>query len=283
MRLKRSPAAPRKRRFRRLKLGRALFVLPNAFTVASIFFGFYSIAVTTGSSELGRFRTAALAIFLAAFCDMFDGRVARLTRTQSDFGVQLDSLADLVSFGVAPAVLVHRWGMNNLGSVGIIVSFCLVACGAIRLARFNVMSVRRLGSSRFFIGLPIPAAATLLITLVLFHQAEIATQVVAQAHIATLVLILSYLMVSNVRYRSFKAVRPTLRTLSLLALLLALFFSLGLLLQPSAGLLAATSTYVTWGLLEEVLFFRRRRSEERSLADSVAAVPVNDSGAKELQ
>src|SRR5262249_23636579 len=125
----------RRRRRRRIKfdLQRAMFVLPNAFTVSSIFCGFYAITECLDESTPIRLYRAAIAIFFGMFFDMFDGRVARLTRTQSDFGVQLDSLADVISFGAAPAVLLWRWALSSLGLLGLVVGFIYVACGALRL------------------------------------------------------------------------------------------------------------------------------------------------------
>src|SRR5689334_6823759 len=140
-----APAAEpgrRRRRRRKFDLQRAMFVLPNLFTVSSIFCGFYAITLCLDAPEPIHLYNAALAIFFGMFFDMADGRVARLTKTQSDFGVQLDSLADVVSFGVAPAVLLWRWALSSLGITGLVIGFIYVACGALRLARFNVLAAR---------------------------------------------------------------------------------------------------------------------------------------------
>ncbi|MEZ4272854.1 MAG: CDP-alcohol phosphatidyltransferase family protein [Myxococcota bacterium] len=135
-RRKRRRRLPRRRRIAtRFNLGRALFVLPNLFTVSNIFCGFYAIVLICGEPGPEQFYRAGLAIFFGFFFDMADGRVARMTRTQSDFGVQLDSLSDMVTFGVAPALIVYRWGLSELGLWGIVVAFVYVACGALRLAR----------------------------------------------------------------------------------------------------------------------------------------------------
>src|SRR5512133_3368689 len=123
-----------------INLRKAMFVLPNLFTVSSIFLGFYALVLCAGDATPQQLYQAALAIFFAMFFDGFDGRVARLTRTQSQFGVELDSLADVISFGVVPAMLVYKWALSSLGLVGLLVSFMFTACGALRLARFNVLA-----------------------------------------------------------------------------------------------------------------------------------------------
>ena len=151
-----------------VNLRKAMFVLPNLFTVSSIFLGFYALTLCAGDATPAQLYQAALAIFFAIFFDAFDGRVARMTKTQSDFGVELDSLADLVSFGAAPALLVYKWALASLGPVGMFVAFSCAACGALRLARFNVLAQRGdKGSSRFFVGLPIPLAAGTIVALVI--------------------------------------------------------------------------------------------------------------------
>src|SRR5512136_3184853 len=156
-----------------INLRKAMFVPPNLFTVSSIFLGFYSMTLSAGDPSPAQLYRAALAIFFAIFFDMFDGRVARMTRTQSDFGVQLDSLADVVSFGAAPALLVYKWALAPMGFLGLFVSFSFAACGALRLARFNVLAARGdKGSSRFFVGLPIPLAAGTIVALVIAHYRQ---------------------------------------------------------------------------------------------------------------
>src|SRR5271154_2210062 len=127
-----------------MRLRKALFVLPNLFTVSSIFCGFYALALCAGDPP-GRYYQAGLAILFAIFFDAFDGRVARLTKTQSEFGMQLDSLADVVSFGAAPALLLYKWTLQPLGFWGLFLAFLFTACGALRLARFNLLANRHAG------------------------------------------------------------------------------------------------------------------------------------------
>src|SRR5437868_9736390 len=131
---------PERRRRRRPDLRKLMIVLPNLFTVSSIFCGVYSIMLSAGEATGDNFYRAAVAVFFGNFFDAFDGRVARLTKTQSDFGVELDSLADVITFGVAPAILVYKWALYGLGTTGIIISGVYASCGAIRLARFNVLA-----------------------------------------------------------------------------------------------------------------------------------------------
>jgi CDP-diacylglycerol---serine O-phosphatidyltransferase len=266
---------PRRRLFRRRKrsnadhrprrapfdLRKALFILPNAFTVSSIFCGFYSIMLSTSGSGPGAFYQAGIALFFASFFDAFDGRVARLTRTQSDFGMQIDSLADVISFGVAPAVLVYQWALKDLGLGGLIAAFAFCACGAIRLARFNVLAARGVGSSKYFVGLPIPGAAMMVVSIVLTQSKVIAESVEAKASVLAVTIVLSYLMVSRVRFRTFKDFRPSVRTAPiLLAILVALGVAIAVL-RPEMALVCAVGAYILMGLLEEVLFFKKRRRE----------------------
>src|SRR5512146_2802627 len=152
-----------------INLRKAMFVLPNLFTVSSILLGFYALTLCAGDATPDELFRAALAIMFAMFFDAFDGRVARMTKTQSDFGVQLDSLADVISFGAAPALLVYKWALAPLGFAGVFISFAFAACGALRLARFNVLAQRSAhgGGGRFFVGLPIPLAAGMIVSLVI--------------------------------------------------------------------------------------------------------------------
>ncbi|MGL4209762.1 MAG: CDP-diacylglycerol--serine O-phosphatidyltransferase, partial [Candidatus Adiutrix sp.] len=186
---------------------RSVYILPNIFTTLSLFFGFYSILAAVG----GRFNHAAWFILISALCDGLDGTVARMTNTTSKFGVEYDSLCDLVSFGVAPAILVFFWGLTpaNLESLapynqklGSAVAFIFLACGALRFARFNVFSgVRDPG---FFQGLPIPVGAMMVAATVLWHYRTGVQVTPYGPAILALVFVLAVLMVSNVDYVSHK-------------------------------------------------------------------------------
>ena len=251
-----------------------MFVLPTLFTISSIFCGFYAIVLTSGETDPRTLYRAGLAVFFGIFFDMFDGRVARLTRTQSAFGMELDSLADLVTFGVAPALIVFKWGLNELGMGGAVVAFVYVACGALRLARFNVLAARSPGGSmKYFVGVPIPLAAGVLVSLVMLHQRALATAVTRPTHIVAVVLIISYLMISHVRYRTFKDMRLSGKSLTLLFTFVVIFAVIALQVRPTFALVAFFWGYLTLGLLEEVIFFRRRRREERALGQRDATVP----------
>ncbi len=247
-----------------INLRKAMFVLPNLFTVSSIFLGFYSMTLASGDATPEQLYRAALAIFFAIFFDMFDGRVARMTRTQSDFGVQLDSLADVISFGAAPALLVYKWALAPLGFLGLFLSFCFAACGALRLARFNVLAARGdKASHRFFTGLPIPLAAGALVSVVIAHYRHYQgpTEPTAQVPIAVLVALLSFLMVSTVRYRTFKDTHLSARSVATFLFVLAAAVVIGLVTRASFVLLAFAGAYILMGLVESIFF---RHSVEKS-------------------
>ncbi len=177
-----------------------MYLLPSLFTVGNIFCGYVSIVRAT----MGQFELAALLILIAALLDGLDGRVARMTGTSSEFGLQFDSIADIVSFGVAPAVLAFTWSLSSFGRIGWAVSFLFVICGALRLARFNLQTIHL--DRRFFIGLPIPAAACIVGSTIYAHPVppDPSAEPFMGGMLLLLVLLVSLLMVSRVRYRSFK-------------------------------------------------------------------------------
>jgi CDP-diacylglycerol--serine O-phosphatidyltransferase len=187
-----SPAAPR--RFRR---GAA--ILPSLFTTGNLFLGFWAVIL----SFHGDYQKAAPLVFGAIVLDLLDGRIARLTNTTSEFGGELDSLADVISFGVAPAVLAYAWGLSTMPKVGWLVAFLFVMCGTLRLARFNVQ--KSVVDGRYFVGLPIPAAAAMVAALVNFAPAWLDVKALAIT-VAALLIVLAFLMVSTFRYLSFKKV-----------------------------------------------------------------------------
>jgi len=255
-----------------VNLRKLMFVLPNLFTVSSIFCGVYSITLSAGEPTGDNFYRAAVAIFFGSFFDAFDGRVARLTRTQSEFGVELDSLADVVTFGVAPAILVYKWALAGMGLFGIVICSIYAACGAIRLARFNVLAHAESGTQRYFVGLPIPLAAGMLVALViaLNNLESPVSEAVGLWPIAALVLVLAFLMVSTIRYRTFKEAGLNAKTLLVFLLVTALGVGVAIRGRPSLVLLVYFSAYILLGLAEEVLFGRRRRAAARAAA---AAAP----------
>jgi len=179
---------------------KSLYILPNLLTTASLFVGFWGILF----SLEGKFEQAALAILISCFFDGIDGKAARLAKASSDFGIQYDSLADLVAFGVGPAVLVYLWQTHIFGRIGLVVSFLFLACGALRLARFNIQTKSL--SKKFFLGLPIPAAACTLATFVFFSSylpAFITPRWLAALTLG-LTFVLALTMVSSIKYASFK-------------------------------------------------------------------------------
>jgi CDP-diacylglycerol--serine O-phosphatidyltransferase len=245
-------------------LGRLLFVLPNLFTLSSVLCGFFAIT-TLASGELTErtFMSASLAIVFAGFFDAMDGRVARLTRTQSDFGVQLDSLADLISFGVAPALLIHQWSLSGLGWIGLGVSFSFLAAGTIRLARFNVMNARGDNPNNAFVGLSIPLAAVALVSLVVACLKLGIDGPEWSVMVAVYVIIIAALQVSTVRFRSFKTLK--LSTASIIGLAAALLTPIAIAIaagQPWLMVLIFTAGYIAVGIIEACLRSLRPNTED---------------------
>ena len=260
-----------------MKLRKLMFVLPNLFTVTSIFCGFYALTLCAGEATPVQLYQAALAILFAMFFDGFDGRVARLTKTQSDFGMQLDSLADVVSFGAAPALLVYKWALAPLGFLGLFISFSFAACGAMRLARFNVLAMRNPhgGGGNFFVGLPIPLAAGVLVSMIITHHVVRgeAPSAVARGPIAAVVGLLALLMVSTVRYRTFKDLRVSKKSALVFMLVVAGGLAIGIQLRPAYVLMAYSSAYLAMGLIESA-FLVRKRLVARKVGAGVSAAAV---------
>ncbi len=256
-----------------INLHKAMFVLPNLFTVSSIFLGFYSMTLCAGDPTPAQLYQAALAIFFAVFFDAFDGRVARMTKTQSEFGVELDSLADVLSFGAAPALLVYKWALAPLGFAGLFVSFAFAACGALRLARFNVLAHHGDKSShRFFVGLPIPLAAGSIVSLVIAHYRAFGstTEPATRVPIAIVVALLSFLMVSTIRYRTFKDVHLSAKSLAIFGFLCVAGLAVGIATRASFVLVVYMGAYIALGLAESV-FLRSRVLKAEQLPASVRA------------
>jgi CDP-diacylglycerol---serine O-phosphatidyltransferase len=257
-----------------INLRKAMFVLPNLFTVSSIFLGFYALVLCAGDATPQQLYQAALAIFFAQFFDAFDGRVARMTKTQSDFGVQLDSLADVVSFGAAPALLVYKWALAPLGFFGLFVSFSFAACGALRLARFNVLAQRGdKGSSRFFVGLPIPLAAGTIVALVIAHYRQFGstTDPATRVPVAIVVLLLSFLMVSTIRYRTFKDLHLSTKSLAVFLFVCVTGVAVGIATRASFVLVIYMAAYIAMGIAEALIARARPAPDQASLPASVRA------------
>jgi CDP-diacylglycerol--serine O-phosphatidyltransferase len=187
----------KQRRLTKDGMKKGIYILPNLFTTASLFSGFYSII----NSMKGQYYVAAVAILVALVLDGLDGRIARITNTTSKFGAEYDSLADLVAFGVAPAMLAYTWSLAPFGKWGWGAAFLFVTCGALRLARFNI----QIGiiESKVFNGLPIPGAASVVATTVLFYNLHGEGNFNHPVMLIAVVM-LALFMVSNIKYYSFK-------------------------------------------------------------------------------
>lgn len=248
------------RRSRRKRLRRGIYILPSLLTTGNLFAGYFAIVATLQ----GEYRSAAIALGIAFVIDGLDGRIARMTRTQSEFGEVYDSVADVVSFGAAPAVLALSWGLWDLGRIGWIASFFYLTCAAIRLARFSVQA----GTSdhRFFVGLPSPASAGLLASLALYWPDRPGSLLSARLLLGV-VLLASALMVSKVRYRSFKNFDLRQRQPYTVIVLLAMFIAL-VALDPEHVLLLLSVGYALSGPAERVATRLWRRGARRTKADS---------------
>lgn len=263
-----------------MKLRDLMFVLPNLFTVSSIFCGFYAMTLCAGEAGPLQLYQAALAIFFGMFFDAFDGRVARLTKTQSLFGQELDSLADVISFGAAPALLVWKWALAGLGIVGVLAAFLFAACGALRLARFNVLAIKSPhgGASNFFVGMPIPFAACGVISMIIAFQNARGGPLPAEAQwpVLGVVVFLALLMVSTVRYRTFKDVKPNPRSAAVLLGVIITGVVVGVVSHPAWVLVTYFGLYLLSGLVESALMLRKYLFERRAAATAIADVIDQD-------
>ena len=233
--------------FRRTK-----YILPNLFTFASICAGMYSIHLSTGAQSISEFSLAAWLLVVAMVCDAFDGRVARMTRTESELGIQLDSLADTISFGVAPAFLLYHWGLEAWGSAGLLVVSVYAACAVLRLGRFNVLSARgdTVESKKYFVGLPTPLAAGAVVAMVLGHVSHTgAATTEAAGAVAAICIVLSVLMVSTVPYRTFKDVELRGAAWAGIAVLAVAAVVSSLMLEPIVTFAGLMGMYIGLGIV----------------------------------
>ena len=260
------------------RIGGAVYILPNLLTTGNLFWGFFSIM----KSLQGQFAWAGAALLLAAVFDVLDGRVARLTKGTSEFGVQYDSLCDLVSFGCAPAIMMYQFGLSAFGRLGWILCFLFMACGALRLARFNVMS--GIGkASGDFTGLPIPMAAAVIAMFAAFMtELESATDsggvlivriarqwlyndTFKEGFLLTAAPVLSFLMVSNIIFRSHKVLKITsIKPFKLLAL-----FTLGIAViayQPETVGFILCLAYAASGPFEWALGWKKPTEDDEIFA-----------------
>jgi CDP-diacylglycerol---serine O-phosphatidyltransferase len=259
----------------RRRLRRGVYILPSLFTLANMFCGYACVIY----AMRGEYETAAPFIGFAIILDLLDGRIARMTGTASEFGLQFDSLADVISFGMAPAILVFTWGLSSLGRPGWAAAFLFVTAAALRLARFNIQSAA--GDKRYFVGMPSPAAAGVLAATVYaypygLHDAREALPALA------MVLVPALLMVSTIRFRSFKTfdlqARRPFRILILFAALIILIVTHPkiVLLVMAYGYLFSAFIGLAWSRLR-----RRRHSEgvEAPRAEPMDGAAPTDTGA----
>lgn len=254
---------PRRRRRISLKwdydVRKGIYILPNLITTASLFAGFFSIVSTIN----GQYDRAAWAILASILFDGADGRIARATRTASRFGIEYDSLADLVSFGVAPGLLVYKWSLMPFGRWGWAAAFLYMACGALRLARFNVQ-VETIEKSTFN-GLPVPAAAGLIaVTVQLFYSLGTTGETAKHISILIVIFVLALLMVSNVKFTSFKDLefprrKPFIMLVGIILLLLVI------MAEPQITLFILILSYVLSGPV--MLLVRRVSRKSRPIEE----------------
>lgn len=243
-------------RKRRRRLTRGTYLLPSLFTIGNMVLGFYAMVL----GLRGEFRTGVLLIFVAAFFDSIDGRLARSTQTESDFGREYDSLADAITFGVAPAILVYSWGLDELGRIGWLLPLFYMLCAVTRLARFNVQT--KVLDKRFFVGLPVPAAAGALGSILYFADGQpLGGGTAAQVALLTAAVLLGLMMVSTFRYWSFKELDPKRRWSFRVALPIAALLLL-VLLHPAAFFLTVSLAYATSGPLLWLRGLLRRGGNE---------------------
>ena len=244
----------------KIRSKRGIYLLPSVLTTFGMFAGFYSII----SSINGNFTIAAISILIAMFWDTLDGRVARLTNTQSTFGAEYDSLADLVSFGLAPALLVYQWTLYELGRFGWLAAFVYLACAALRLARFNTQV--GIADKRYFQGLPSPAAAGVIASMIwlkIWTFASFDSDVISLGYYlgAGITILCGLLMVSNIRYYSFKefdSKKASFRFLLIVILSLIILVS-----KPNIILFTGFFVYLLSGPIITIIGLNRNRLKKK--------------------
>ena len=235
------------------KPGRGIYLLPNLLTTGALFSGFYSIVAAMNQ----HFDSAAIAIFVAIILDGMDGRIARLTNTQSAFGMQYDSLSDMISFGLAPSLVVYQWALFNMGKLGWLAAFVYTACASLRLARFNTQATTI--DKRYFQGLPSPGAAAVLGGAVWFGSNHGLADTTAIAIVCFLLtIIVGLLMVSNIRYHSFKEFDPKNRIPFMAFLIIVPVFVL-IAIEPASILFLLAIIYMISGPIFTLILLHRHR------------------------
>ncbi len=251
----------RKKRSKKRGSQRGIYVLPNLFTSANLFCGFYAII----AAIQGHFFKAAVAIMIGALLDGLDGRIARVTRTVSKFGLEYDSLTDAISFGVAPGVLVYLWALKPFGRLGWLAALLFVACGTLRLARFNTQ-VDAVGSE-YFMGLPIPAAAFMIAATVLLVDRLEGSGTTKHVTILILMYGLSFLMVSTIKYYSFKR-GELFRKMKFNVLVAVILIALVIAAEPVGTVFLIILAYVFSGPFTTLWLRRQQRKAGQASGNS---------------
>ncbi len=251
------PGVPHNDMQTNFKRRRGIYLLPNLFTTAGLFAGFYGIVAAMNL----RFEAAAITIFIAMIMDGLDGRIARLTNTQSAFGLEYDSLSDLIAFGLAPALIVYQWSLSSWGKLGWLAAFVYVAATALRLARFNTQADSE--GRQFFQGLPSPAAAALIAGMIWLCETQIYLAIDNFAFVAfPITLIASALMVSNIRFYSLKRVDFRGRIPFVGIVLLVSLFAF-IAIDPPLVLFLIAFLYAISGPVMTLIFIRRHRQSRK--------------------
>ncbi|MBN2382598.1 CDP-diacylglycerol--serine O-phosphatidyltransferase [bacterium] len=229
---------------------KGIYLIPSLFTLGNLFCGFYAIVLlfshTSHPTPEALFHKAALLILLAAFLDGIDGKIAKLTNSTSEFGMHLDSIADIISFGMAPGLLVYSWALFPFERIGWLPAFLFLICGALRLARFNVQASKGV-DNKYFKGLPIPTGALMIASFVLLVP-EVEPLSFLSIVIMVMVYCLSYLMISTIPYRSFKDIDLKQKRSAKVIFFLALFIVI-IMLEPSLMIFLLLFVYIVSGIV----------------------------------
>lgn len=237
---------------------KGIYILPNALTLCGMFCGFFAIL----SAVKGNYLIAAWGIMVANIFDGLDGWVARLTGSTTKFGIELDSLSDLVAFGVAPSVTIYKWAISPFGRVGFAAAFLFTACGALRLARYNI----QMGSteSKAFTGMPIPGAASVLATLIIFYHELWEGPPQKNVYILILTIVLALLMVSTLKFHALKELDFKKR--KPFGILVAFVLAVGVIvIYPQVTLFIFAMVYLAEGLVENIFLLYRRQSRRKAV------------------
>jgi len=248
------------KRFEKDNLKRGIYILPNLFTSLNLFCGFYAVVAAIN----GDYVNSAKAILIAVVFDGLDGKVARATKTTSKFGVEYDSLADLISFGLAPGLMMYLWVLKPFGRIGWLAGFLFMACGALRLARFNTQTGTT--SSDYFVGLPIPAGAWINAVTVLFCHRMSFEGKISPVLILVMIYMLSFLMVSTIKFNSFKKLE-LFRKMNFNYLVGAVLVLILIAMEPSIVLFLLGLGYVFSGPLSMIRHYKEKRYKDTEIRE----------------